>query len=203
LELNELIPYFRQHVIDDFKVLITEFKMKFQQESESVYVYESQSCRVTFALHKGHLPQISIIIVPNENKIISSEEYGLGPILEALHNPEAAFSTREINRVEDLEKDLLNAKEMLLQFCKPILNGDFTIWPKVQENVDAKILKWKRAYKKKGEASRKWQMHEMANAEFGRRNYMEAISLWNNVRDEFDEDEMKKYAFAKSRLSNS
>ena len=201
---GELLAAFGREVPPVFGGVAPEHGLALRRVGPGLFVLESARCRVKIRYGSGHLPDVDLTLSPASTKPpdydrVGEDEYGLGLVLESFDDPAVSFAPRPLRRAEDVRPELERAAQMLRRHCAPILAGDFSRWPALAKLAEEKFREWQRQHGRGGRAARVWQTRAEAQTAFGRWDYARAAALYESVRDDLNESELKKLAYARAR----
>lgn len=172
------------------------FHVRSQDENE--FVLESSRCRIVVSLGNGHVPDVGVTLAPGRDvRGFPRTAFGLGVVLDHFDDPRVAFAGRPVLSIEQLDEELRRAIHLLVEYCRPMLDGNFSIWPNLQRQSDEAL----KLFKKGGEARKIWTARQTAFVAFGQGNFKDAVVLYGSIQDHLTPREKKKLEYARKRTS--
>lgn len=137
IDKSEYLNIFNKNVLLIFSTIEEKYGLKLVKTSEYVFKLPLGKFDVNICLTWGHLPALNIVVSSTDNELM---ENGIG-ILNFVEYQESDFHYidfrfREPNEIPEKLHILSN---LLQKYCDQFLNGDFSIWLKVNAFVEDKI----------------------------------------------------------------
>lgn len=144
-----------------------------------IFVAESPHCSVMIIFDP--------ICVAIKVKPLSSDphveytEYGLCTVLQVLA-PEREFRVRLLNRPEQIPPEVDRQIRALVQYCRPILEGDSSEWAKIDARVEAGRRSQPVRTQEETEEERVHRMHQDALDAHSRFDYVRMLISYGALR---------------------
>jgi hypothetical protein len=176
--------------------LASRFHLVARDDGDDV-VFESPRVRVRVGVGTGHVADLAVALGPPASG--SDDEFGLGPVLEAVAGPRVAYASRPVRTEEELAAELRRAVALLDRHAGGVLEGDFGAWPALRRAAAEAGREWKRQFDAGGEATRVWQAREAAHTAYGQGDYRRAVALYESIADVLTPAESERLESARER----
>lgn len=116
-----------EKIIDSFKFLIKDYNYSVEEIEDDSVMFKSTKCKVQVYLDRGPTVELRVIGLGEIPGIKAgmSKEFNLEEILY-FTNPELRF--RYVINARNLEAEIDKIANYFFVYCKPIIEGDLSIW---------------------------------------------------------------------------
>lgn len=123
---------FREAIPESFSELIKSYGFSISKLSDWQFEFRSGVCVIRVEMDRK---QVFIDIKPVDVKQVINPDFfigfDLGEIINCL-NPEVGFKYRSNLVPEDITDESKRLLKLLLQYCEPMLRGNFNLWPQLR-----------------------------------------------------------------------
>jgi hypothetical protein len=197
---RDVLEAFRGQAADALADFGRRHGFELRPEGDDSFVLESPRCLVRVRFGSGHVPDLNVTLAPPARDIeAGDQEFGLGPVLEAIADPRVAYAPRPLRAPEDVRPELERALALLERHGDPVLRGDFTAWPALRRMAEDAARDWKRQSKAGGREARVWQAREAARTAYGQGDHRRAASLYESIVEDLTPAEKVRLEHARSQ----
>lgn len=129
-------PSFVELAFKAFNYLLTDFSFSLTEKSSDSVKFTSKHCYVVVYLERSVVElEVGALMDIPELKAGMSKEFSLQEILNFLV-PQMNFKYFIPNTIQDppeIERELTRLSNLFLKYCRPIIEGNLSIWPELNK----------------------------------------------------------------------
>lgn len=191
MQRPSVIDVFRERVPTAFAFLSASYRFDLRREDDYAFTATSTQCEIIIELEWG---SVALSLKP----VGQAHAVRLAFIVGAV-DPEILFLPRYPWGPDEAQDEIDRQARLLLEYCEPLLRGDFSRWTALEAHQQAVLDEWRRESERLVSEARVKLVRKRAEGAYLSRSYAEAARLYESIRESLSEQDRRRLDYARRR----
>ncbi len=186
-----VLEVFQEEVPAAFAYLESRYGFALRRDDDYAFTASSRACEIAIELDWGS-------VVVSVRRLDGGRSVRLSFIVGAV-DPEVLFLPRYPWGPEEAREEVERQARLLLAYCAPLLEGDFTRWSALEAHQQAVLDEWRRESERLVREARVKLVRRRAAEAFATRDFATAAQLYGSIKEHLSPEETQRLEYAHRR----